>query len=364
MALNPLRESLGRTIHRPPQIDSPFRPVADAALGAFRAKRIEAERRVGTGDLTLKAAREEVEQASAALRDDLARRSDQYSPVGSIFADRLADGAARRAEASRRRSAEDLQRETIDLLRRGLIEQQIASRAAEFEASTHVRPIAGGLPSTSIDRMLAFHDEADHGGDEAGREWARRQLESLRGRAFDEEDQLKIDHACQRPHQVNERLVAASVADLQGRSDGEIDVFVTHALERLDATACVAAFIVARRSLDPIGRPWVRRILDAVDRFPDAALTSLGAWETRERADEAHAARLHAEYVAEVAASEAKLRGLRAPTDLDLARLERLATRPLAAPSGRFDRHLGSGESSDATPPAGDGLETEEPIDP
>jgi hypothetical protein len=330
---SPLNEALGRRYVRRPAIDTPFQKVAEDALATFRAARTNVEKRVKTGDLTLKAAREEVAQAAALLRESLASRSNRYSPVSSVFAERLADGAARRAEANRRRGLEDLQKETNELLKKSLVEQQIQARSGEFEGITHVRPIAGGQPATSVDRMLAFHEDSTRAGDDAGREWARRQLEGLRSRAYSEEEQLQIDRACQRPDRVNERLVSATIDDLDSRGDSELEVYVTHALESLDATSCVAAFILARRATDPIDRPWVRRILQALESFPDAALASLADWETKERIAEAEAARTYAEYAIELADSEAKLKGLRPPTEIELTRLSRLANLPLSRPS-------------------------------
>ncbi len=335
MLANPFREGLGRPTRPRPQVETPFRSIAEQALASFRGVRTEAERRVRTGDLTPKSAREEVAIAAAALREELNRRSKDFSPVTSVFADRLAEGASRRSELRKRRGLEELQRETIDLLRRGLIEQQITARAVELESSTHSRPIAGGAPVTSVERMLNFHEESVGSGDEAASEWARRQLEKLRSRVLDPADEIKIDRATRQPDRVNERLVAATLQDLEGRADTELEVFVTYALESGDATDLVTAFVLARRAIDPIGRPWVRRILEAVERFPDATLAALSDWEARERTAESEAARVHADYAAELAEVEARLHGLRGPTDAELARMSRLAQLPLSAPSVR-----------------------------
>src|SRR6185437_10047896 len=131
-----------------------------------------------------------------------------------IFLDRLVEVGNARKRARERQSTEGLQRETNRLLRQTLIEQQLQSRAAEFEGRTFVRPAHGGVPVPTLDALLSFHEMAGNAGDEAAMEWARRQLEGFRTRVVEPQDQRRIDLACDRPDLVNPRLVETYVESL------------------------------------------------------------------------------------------------------------------------------------------------------
>jgi len=331
MALNPLRDALAQSGLRASRNDSPFKAETDASLAAFQAIGRELKRRVDLGDLTPKVAREQAAEAAGRVRDDLLKRSEGYSPAPRAFSDRLIEAANARKRARENMSLEGLQRETNRLLRHGLIEQQITTRAAEFEGRAFVRPVGGGTPAPTLHSLLAFHDSALNAGDDTAQEWGRRQLESFRSRVIDPEDVHKIDRVCDRPDQVNPRIVGTYVDAMQGRDAAEMETFVAHSIEGRDANACMAAFVLARQAPEGLSLRWVRSTLNGLNEFPDAALASLRAWEADARRDEADAARAQAEYAAEVAQAEARYPGLEAPSPAALAQHARMMSRPLAA---------------------------------
>jgi len=332
MALNPFREALGQAGLRAFHHESSFKPEVDAALARFRADRDDLERRVRRGDLTVKVARQQAGAAADALRVGLAGQADGYSPVPRVFLDRLVAASEARKRSQERLPAEGLQRETNRLLRLNLVEQQLQTRAGEFEGRTAVRSFAGGQSAPTLASLLDFHETAGRAGDEAAREWGRRQLEAMRPRVTEPADLRKIDLACDRPEAVNPRLVASYMEALGGEGPEGLGAFAAGALEGRDANACVAAFLLARGAEGGPSQRWVRGLLDGLAEFPDAALATLRALEAEARAEDAGAARAQVDYATALAAAQAGLPGLEPPTDEELARRARVQAKPVARP--------------------------------
>jgi hypothetical protein len=330
MALNPFREALGQAGLRAFQADSTFKPEADAALARFQALRDDLERQVRRGDLTVKVAREKARSAADELKGALTRQAAAHSPVPRVFLDRLVEAGDARKRARERLSLEGLQRETNRLLRQSLIEQQLQTRASEFEGRTFVRMMPGGKAAPTLESLLAFHEAADLAGDETAREWARRQLEAMRPRVVDPADHRRIDRACDRPETVNPRVVATYMEALAGGEPEAVEVFVGEALAGRDANACVAAFLTAREAPGGTGLRWVRAVLGGLNDFPDAALTTLRTLDAEARASYAEAAQAQAGYAVALAEAQVRFPGLEAPTDDELARQERLRSTPVA----------------------------------
>lgn len=331
MPLHPFREALGRAGVRAFEHDSSFKPEADAALARFHALRDDLERQVRRGDMTVKVARDRARDAAAELKTTLARKAEGYSPVPQAFLERLVETSDARRRAHETMPLEGLQRETNRLLRETLIEQQLMSRAGEFEGRTFVRALPGGKLAPTLDSLLTFHSAATHAGDAAAREWSRRQLEALRSRIAEPDDLRRIDQACDRPDVVNPRIVARYMEAMEGRDMETLETFVTEALEGRDANACVAAFLMARAAPNGPNTRWVRTLLNGVVSFPDAALTALRAIEAEARSEDAEGAQAQVEYAVAQAESQVRLAGLEAPTENDLVRQARVKARPVAA---------------------------------
>lgn len=332
MPLHPLRAGLmppGLDSRRPP---SPFRAQADAALAGFRAACDELGRQVRRGDLTPKFARRQAADLARRLRDDLLAEGERPAAAPPLLVERLAQVAESRRRQALSPSLEALQRETNRLLRDVLVEQQIVARAPEFEARAYARPMAGGAPAPTLQGLLAFHGLAGEASDEPAREWARRQLEALRPRLAEPDDHRRLDAACDRPDRVNPRAVSRYLEALAGGDADDLEAFAAHALDGADASACCAAFALAREAPEGVAARWVRRVLDGLPSFPDAAIKALQAWEAEARLGDAEAARACAEHAASLADREAQAFDPAAPPDEQIRRQERLAALPVAAP--------------------------------
>jgi hypothetical protein len=330
MALNPLREALGQAGRAAFNNESPFKAQADSALARYQALRDDLEQQVHRGELTLKVAREKAGAVAAHLADGLRKEAESFSPVPRVFLDRLVDAGNARKRVRENQSLEGLQRETNRLLRQSLIEQQLRSRADEFEGRTFTRPFQGGAPAPTLDSLLVFHDLARDSGDEAAMEWTRRQLEGFRNRVNELDDQRRIDLACDRPDRVNPRLVETYVEALRDQNIEELETFVTQALEERDANACMAAFLMAREAPEGSRLRWVRMVLNGLGQFPDVALSSLRTLEAEARNADAESARSQADFVIAQAEALAQFTDVKPPTGAELERQARLQARPSA----------------------------------
>ncbi len=330
--MNPLRDIVERLGRRSAERPSPFRAESETILEGFRAERRELEARVKRGDLTTKVAREQATALAQSLGKTLKTRAGEFSGTSRAFLDRLVEASQRRKLAAERTSLEGLQRETNRLLRSVLVEQQIQVRQAEFESRAFVRPVAGGQPAPTVEGLLAFHSQATLAGDDAATEWARRQLEAQRPLATDADVQRRIDLAADRPDRVNPSLISAYVEAMRGQSLDEMERFVAESVAAKDANACMAAFVLAREEADGIRLRWVRQVLEGIDEFPETALTTLRAVEATTRDGEREAAMAQAEFAIAQVEAEAKLPGLEAPSDAEIARRSAIAAKPAARP--------------------------------
>jgi hypothetical protein len=330
MALHAFNEALDQAGLRAFHQESPFKADADEALARFQSMRDDLERQVRRGDLTLKIAREQSQAGAEALKASLLRRAEGYSPVPRVFLERLIEATNLRKRTREHMSLEGLQRETNRLLRSSLIEQQLQTRAREFEGRSFVRSMSGGQLAPTLESLLAFHETASHSGDDAALEWARRQLESLRSRVVDPADQRRIDLACDRPDAVNPRIVATYMEAMREREPGEFETFVQQALDSRDANACVASFLLAREAPAGASMRWVRDVLNGLNTFPDAALATLRSVEAEDRSAAGEAARAQADYAIALAEAQLRFAGVEAPSDVELERRARLQSKPVA----------------------------------
>ena len=332
MSINPRR-----TLLEPRGLDAaersgPFRVETDRALAQFRTRKEELQRGVKRGELTPKVARRIAREAASELREGLIARSETFSASPRSFKDRLNEASNARDRARESASLESLQRETNRLLKTSLIEQEIRNREDEFRGRTYLRPVQGGEPTPTIESLLRYHDQAAIGGDEAAREWSRRQLESRRDLALEPADQRRIDLACDRPDRINPRLVDRYVEQMSVADETDRERFALQAIDARDANACIASYLLARETPEGVGHSWVRRVLNSLDQIPDAALAMLRSWEVQVGAEEAEAARVEAERVLALVEAEAAMPGLTAPGESELDRLTRHDHLPPVAP--------------------------------
>jgi hypothetical protein len=332
VALNPLRDALSHLGRNASQLETPFKAEAQILFSTFQSHRADLERKVRHGDLTPKIAREQAAQAAADLKRTLRERAEGYSSVPKVFLNRLVEASEALARARRSQSMEELQRDTNRLLRDVLIEQQLQNRVVEFEGKTFLRPMHGGPATPTLDSLLAFHRQVDQAGDEAAKEWARRQLEGMRPKVVEPEDQRRIDLACDRPDRLNPRIVERYVEVMEAAPVEALESFVAESLADRDANACAAAFVLARQAPGGTSVRWVRQVLEGLNQFPETSLQALRTWEAEARREDADAAIAHADYTATLAETEARFPGLEAPSASEVERLARFHARPLADP--------------------------------
>jgi hypothetical protein len=319
---------LGRKAAEKP---SAFGAEAEGVLAGFRQATRELEAKVSRGDLTPKVAREQAAGLAQGITQALKERAGAHSSTPRVFLDRLIEADVLRKQAHEKTSLEGLQRETNRLLRAVLVEQQIQVRADEFQARAYIRPVAGGKPAPTLESLLAFHQTAEQAGDPSALEWSRRELEAHRPFVTNPDDQTRIDRATDRPDRVNPRLIAGYVAAMQGREFESLERFVVEAIEGRDANACMASFLMAREAAEGVRLRWVRQVLEGVKQFPETAIESLRQLESQARAEERDAAVAHAEFTAAQVELEARMPGLEAPSEHEVARRADIESRPPAA---------------------------------
>lgn len=334
--LNPLRTPLARAGQAAHERSTPFSVQSDAELARFEALRLDLERQVRRGDLTVKVARERAAVAAATAKATLRREADGFSPTPRAFLDRLIEATDARQRARENASLEALQRETNRLLRQSVVEMQLVARAREFEARTFVRPLSGGRPAPTLDSLLALARTGGEAGDDVALEWSRRQLEAFRTQVTEPGDLRRIDLATDRPDVVNSRLVETYLAALDGQPTQAVSTFIDRSIESGDANACVAAFILARQvpadTADPAAAQAARKVLSGLSRFPDAALATLRTWEADARRLDAEAAAAQVEFAGARLDAASRLPDLETPGPAAVARANRLEAKPVAQP--------------------------------
>jgi hypothetical protein len=326
-SLRNMVQTLGRRASERP---TPFRAEAEGVLASFRVGRQELETKIKRGDLTPKVAREQAEALAGGIARALKARAGEFSSTPRVFLDRLVEASETRRLAAERTSLEGLQRETNRLLRSVLVEQQIQVRQPEFESRAFARPVGGGQPAPTLDGLLTFCQSATMAGDDAAAEWGRRQLEGYRAVVTNPDDHRRIDLATDRPDRVNPRLVGNYVEAMDGRGPEDLERFVSESISSKDANACMASFIMAREAPEGSRLRWVRLVLDGVNAFPDAAITTLRELEVEARSADRDAAIAQADFVLAQVEAEARLHGIEAPSASEVARRAAMEARPAA----------------------------------
>ena len=334
--LNPLRAHLTHAGLDAQERATPFAARTDAEVASFHALRSELERQVRRGDLTVKVARERAVVAADQAKASLHRQAEGYSPTPRAFLDRLIEATEARKQARENSSIESLQRETNRLLRESVVEMRLVARAGEFEAKTFVRPMVGGIAAPTLDSLLALARSSGDAGDEVAQEWSRRQLEAFRSQVVEPADLRRIDLATDRPDVVNTRLVESYLAALEGQPIEALSTFIDRSIEAGDANACVAAFALTRRVApdadDLMAAQATRKVLSSLSRFPDAALSTLRAWEADARRLDGEAASAQVAFAAARLDAESRLATLEAPTAAAVDRLNRIEAKPVVMP--------------------------------
>lgn len=312
----------------------------------FRKRREDLAQLVREGEMTLKAAR----QRAAELADELVRAvasmTQKEKSKTPILSRKLAEAQKSR---SRKVTAEDAQKKTVELLLHNLTELQIANRKDEFEAKTFVKSAANTNPSPSIEKLFAVLDEANESGDAPAVEWCRRHLERLRDFVPDESVRDRIDIACDRPGVLNRRLIQkyreAITPRIQER--GFVEALLDKAVEVSDANAYAAIFEIARRAPDTLRPESLERVAAVIERIPDPAIRFAQRTDREASAEEAACIERFLEMSLAWVERTAMLEDVRQPTEAETRRQERLA----AVPAQAIDEPIGLAVLSRSTFP-------------
>lgn len=303
--------------------DSPFKPKADAFVNAFRSLTGDLATQVRNGEMTLKQAREIAAENAARAKGILPDSARDSVPKPGPLARTVLASADALAKQPPPAAAD----QTATLIRQLLTETEIANRADAYRAATHRGAV--GLtgrckPVPNAAAAMAFLEECRRVGDQAGEEYTRRLLSDIRATVIDDLDPgagRTIDLALAVPGEVSEAVVADYVARLKLAPPETREAFAAAALERRDASACVAAILAAQRTdLEP-------RLIEASARLPVAAVEYLAEAETL-RAEAAEASAVaHAARAADAIDFEATLPGLSQPTEQEITKAEMDARR-------------------------------------
>lgn len=332
----PREETAFRALASPPR----FARVADDAVRYFEGRRADVLARVRSGDVTPKAAREELAGYAAQIREHLTGNARGLAARSPVFFDVAVKAKEARDRANASPAPDALQRETVRLLRELVVEQQMTTRKAEFEGRAFARRSTTAAPAPTIASVLAFHKRSVEANDDAAVEWSRRQLEALRPLTIDPAELHKIDVATMRPGSPVPHLAETMVERLKAdpwRIEGFVNE-VTKAGAGGDATAALAAGMLAREAFEAAEGngaavpAWAGDFAAKLAGLPTAALAHLVEGLTRDREAEVEASVAHAEHALSTIDRDAALKGVEAPTNAELQAAERgryLSNKPL-----------------------------------
>jgi hypothetical protein len=253
------------------RIPAPIRPAIEPKLNDFQARRTDLIQLVREGEMTNKAANARARELAESIQTDL---RDQVSQLKSTTP-KLSE-TIRRAEKERSRpkSPEQMQAESIELLRANLIELQITNRRAEFESKTYVKNGANQVAAPSVEKLFDHLNQALRNMDDAAAEWSRRQLEQMRPFVAAPEVAEQIDIATSRPGRLNDRIIdkyRSQLAALATQKPGLVEALLEKAIEVGDANACVAVYETVRANASQFTEKTIESVGNRLVLFPPAA---------------------------------------------------------------------------------------------
>lgn len=253
------------------RIPAPIRPSIEPKLTDFQARRTDLIQLVREGEMTSKAANARARELAEAIQVDL---RDQISQLKSVTP-KLTE-TIRKAERERNRpkTTDQMQAESIELLRANLIELQITNRKVEFESKTFVKNGANQTAAPSVEKLFDHLDSAVKNMDDAAAEWSRRQLEQMRPYVAAPEVAERIDIATSRPGRLNERIIdkyRSQLAALATQKPGLVEALLEKAIEVGDANACVAVYETVRANASQFSEKTVETIGNRLVAFPASA---------------------------------------------------------------------------------------------
>jgi hypothetical protein len=268
------------------RIPAQIRTLVEPKLSDFQARRHDLIQLVREGEMTSKAANNRAQELAKSFQEELVPQI-----TGLVSATPKLTESIKKAEKERTRpkSAEQLQNESIELLRANLIELQITNRKAEFESRTYVRNGTNQTPAPSIEKLFEHLDSAMKNMDDAAAEWSRRQLEQMRPYVGSPEVAEHIDIATSRPGRLNDRIIdkyRSQIAALSEQKPGLVEALLDKAIEIGDANACVAVYENVRNNSSQFSEKTIETVGQKLVSFPASAFQQVSKIDQQIRENE------------------------------------------------------------------------------
>lgn len=304
-----------------------FDPGLAAIVADYKKATGDFQHLVTTGELGAVAARREAVAKAAEAKAAAAERVGSYEP-GNKGLRAAIKGVVNTPRPSGLTSAETLAKETRDLMKALLVEQQITNRRAELEAKGYAS-MAGGAPIPDPLRLLSLAESTD----DAAREWARRELAGVLPHVADDTTRRRVQAAVRAPGELDPAEVRQAAAAVLQRPPADWKRALEDAITRQDSLGVAALSLAALRIDDANVASAVAYDLG---RVPGELLRQVIDIDQADVEAARDAVRVHAEAVASQIDDLAGLGGL---GDAEMARsadAQRRADQDRAAFSGEM----------------------------
>lgn len=254
----------------------------ESRLSDFRDRREQLIGLVREGEMTLRFANARVRELAEGLGSEIRNDLDGLFQNRSVLATSLQKSVQLKNKAQ---SVDEIQRQSLELLKANLVELQINNRRVEFESKTYDRNATNQLPTPSIDKLFGLLTEASQARDDAAIEWSKRQLEQLQPYVVSENLKDRIDLACDRPDRINHRIVAKYKEQIQEHINNPemLIALLDKALSVRDANACLAVYKMIRVHSDEISEEFQSQIAGRIEQFSEVVLNYVSEFERQHR---------------------------------------------------------------------------------
>lgn len=270
--LDELSNALSRSI------PEKLRESLELRLTEFKNRRDELAGMVSEGELTLKFANSRTRELAAELNAEIKQAILKHDQNRPVLADSLQKSKSMKLKPP---GADEIQRQSLEMLRANLVELQIANRKSEFESRSFVRNATNQMPTPSVDKLFEMIQDGLKNRDSAAVEWSRRQLEQLRPVVTSENLQQRIDIACDRPDTVNPRILENYRQSISAYLDQPqvILTLLDRAVELKDANACIAVYETVRVHAGRFSDEIQSQIAGRIELFSETVLNYTDAFE-------------------------------------------------------------------------------------
>jgi hypothetical protein len=254
----------------------------ESRLSDFRDRREQLIELVREGEMTLRFASARARELAEGLGSEIRNDLEGLIQNRSVLAKSLQNSVQIKQKAQ---SADEIQRQSLELLKANLVELQINNRKVQFESKTYVRNATNQLPTPSVDKLFELLAEATQARDDAAVEWSKRQLEQLQPYVVSENLKDRIDLACDRPDRINHRIVAKYKEQIQEHINNPemLIALLDKAISVKDANACLAVYELVRGHSDQFSEEFQSQIAGRIERFSEVVLNYVSEFERQHR---------------------------------------------------------------------------------